>query len=211
MATKLGIYNDALRHCKSRPLASLLEDRKPRHILDSIWNEDFIKGCLEDGYWNFSLRTVAIQAEPAMDPTFGYKFAVLKPDDWIRTQAISADDSFFDPLTNYSDEGNYIFTNFEVFYLRFASLLPEYGMNMGIWPESFTDYCGAKLGLKACKSLTGSMALKDDIDKDMRKALLSAKSIDAMNEPPRFNPINSWNRARMRGRNLGSVNPGRRF
>lgn len=57
MATKLGLYNAALGECGEPELTSLSEDRKPRHLLDSVY-DDVVKYCLEQGQWKHAIRAI---------------------------------------------------------------------------------------------------------------------------------------------------------
>ncbi|HET99682.1 MAG TPA: hypothetical protein ENH89_04810, partial [Aurantimonas coralicida] len=63
MATdQLALYNIALAAVGERSIASLTEGREPRRLLDEIWNRGAgaIEYFLEQGYWNFAIRTVQI-------------------------------------------------------------------------------------------------------------------------------------------------------
>ena len=48
MADKLGVYNGILRELGESRLASLTEDRKPRHEIDNVY-DSLLEHCLEEG------------------------------------------------------------------------------------------------------------------------------------------------------------------
>lgn len=81
MTTQLDIYNGALLHCGERFLASLTEQREPRRLLDRVWSSNGVKTCLEQGQWNFAMRTIQIDYDPSIAPSFGYARAFQKPND----------------------------------------------------------------------------------------------------------------------------------
>lgn len=193
MATKLSIYNNALTsYLGERKLSSLTESRKPRRILDQIWDNDFIKGCLEDGYWNFATRTFSSEYNPSVDPDFGFQYAHDKPADWVRTSAISSDDYFGSPLTAYNDETAYWFTDCDVIYVKIISDDASFGGDLAAWPRSFTDYVEAKLAARASMGMHHSRVLKNEIEAEAMALLKIARSKDAMNDPSRRTPIGSW-------------------
>lgn len=197
MATKLQTYNNALVvHLGERKLASLTENRKPRRLLDQIWDSGFIKEVLEDGLWNFATRTVSSDYSPSIDPDFGFQYAHDKPTDFVRTSAISLDEYFRTPLTEYNDEGEYLYLGAETVYWRYISDDASYGSDLALWPESFSAYAEAKLAKKICRALTQSDSEENNLEKKCEKLLRAAKAKDAMNDPPKFTTTGSWLRSR---------------
>ena len=173
--------------------------QKPRRVLDTIWDDGFVKGCLEDGFWNFATRTFSSEYNPSRDADFGFQYAHDKPADWVRTSAISSNDYFDAPLSQYADEVDAWWTDFDVIYVRIISDDADYGGDLSAWPESFTDYVETKLAAKACMAITRSVTMTQALEKKAEKALKIARNKDAMNDPARYPPVGSWLRAR-RGR-----------
>lgn len=201
-ATQLSIYNNALvKHLGEKKLSSLTENRKPRRVLDTIWDSDFVKSCLEEGYWNFATRTFSSEYNSSIDPDFGYKYAHDKPDDWVKTSGISLDDYFSTPLQRYWDESEYWWTDAEVIYVRMISDDDSYGGDMSSWPESFVDYVEKKLAAEACMAITQSKSKTKDLERMAEVALKNARNKDALNDPPTYPPTGSWVRARRGRRN----------
>lgn len=198
--TQLKLYNGALSYLGERKLSSLTEARASRRALDDVWDGGDFKGLvLENGFWNFAIRTVQIDYDPSIDPGFGYPYAIDKPSDWIRTVAISADEYFVAPLLEYSDEAGYIFSDNETLYMRYISNDDNYGGNLAEWPESFSEYAKAFMAHRASMRLTQSEDKTEYLRKLSEKLLIQARSRDAMNEPPVFSPQGSWVSSR-RGR-----------
>jgi len=200
--TRLQLYNAALRLCGERKLASLTEDREPRHLLDDVWDDGWKDRVLEGGLWKFAMRTQRLDYELSVEPQFGYRRAFLKPSDWIRPNAICTDEYFNEPLLRYQDEGSYIFSDLDEIFVRFVSNHTDYGGDLSNWTGAFGDYAAAYGASKILPKLTSDknrlaavLAPRNGI---LDRALQTARSLDAMNENTRFLPTGTWVRARGR-------------
>lgn len=193
MATKLGLYNAALRHLGEAPLASVSENRASRRTLDAAYADDFVKAVLEAGQWNFASRAVELTYEPSISPTFGYSRAFTQPDDYVRIMAISADEFFTVPLLEYSEEAEHWFCDHDTLYVKYVSNDASYGANLGAWPATFTVYAGFYLAEKVAPTINESKL--GDVVKLCEKAKRDALSKDAMGDPARFLPMGTWTAA----------------
>lgn len=200
-ATKLGLYNGALRLCKERKLSSLTEDRKPRHLLDDAWGDGATTGavrwCLEFGQWTFATRTQELTYSPSVEPDFGYRRAFNQPEDMVRPTAICSDEFLQQPLLRYADERQFWYCDLDVIYISYVSSDAGYGGDLSLWPETFAKLVEAKLAEEICGDLTG--ADSDKVEKSLKEAKTDAKSGDAMRKPTRFAPEGAWNRSRRYG------------
>lgn len=197
MTSKLELYNNALTlHLGERKLSSLTENRKPRRVLDQIWDSGFVKSVLEMGQWNFAIRTVESEYNPDVTPDFGLQYAHDKPTDWVRTVGISLDGFFGQSLLRYEDEQSYIFTDSQTIYLKYVSDDASYGGDLSNWPESMSDYAALQLAALACMPITQSSELREILESKAAKAKRQAASLDGMNGPPKFMPLGSWARSR---------------
>lgn len=202
MASKLGLYNGALREVGERKLASLSENREPRRVLDSAWDAEAVKTCLAAGLWNFATNSIEITHSPSVEPAFGYQYAFDKPSNWVRTVAVCEDERFNSPLLQYQDEGSYWYSDLETIYVRYIDAGTSFGLDYGKWPVNFTSYVEFFLAARICMSLTQNAKKRDDLLTLAEVALTKAKSSDAMDEPTKFLPPGSWSTAR-HGRGLG--------
>ena len=204
MATKLGLYNGALRALGETPLVSVSESRVARRVLDSVYDNDFINKVLENGQWNFAARASELTYEPSITPAFGYRKAFVKPGDFIRTMAISSSEYFDPPLLQYTDEIAYWFCELETLYVKYVSNDASYGGNLAAWPGSFTTYAEFYLAAAAAPSINGDKL--GDVVKQRERALTEAQSKDAMAEPAKFQPTGTWAGARRgNGRGYGWI------
>jgi hypothetical protein len=203
---KLSLYNGALRLLGERKLASLTEAREPRRILDSIWDGGAVNFCLEQGQWNFAIRTYELDYNSAIAPTFGYIRGFTVPSDSIRTVGVCSDPYFRVPLLQYTEEAGIIYCDLDKIYLRFVSNDTSYGNDYSLWPETFKRYVESYMALEACESITGSAGKYDKLFSITRKRLTDAKAKDAMKDPTAFPPMGTWAKSRIgrHSRGLGS-------
>jgi hypothetical protein len=188
MATVLGLYNGALRKLGEPRLASVSDETKGRRALDSAYAE-IVKWCLEQALWNFAMRTVEAEADPSATTSFGYTYVFAKPDDWIRTSALTTDEYGRCPLLDYDDVTDYWLADTDPIYVRYVSNHADYGMDLGRWPESFNQFVQCALAHEVCEDITGSDSRKENLKKDMIRAKRDAANKDAMNQPAtRFPP-----------------------
>jgi len=197
--TKLALYNGALRILGERKLASLTENREPRRVLDGIWDAGAQRYCLEQGQWDFAMRTAAIDYTASITPSFGYQRAFEKPSDFVRLCGMASDEYFNSPLTAYTDEAGYWFADLDVLYVRYISDDTSYGLDLSLWPETFIRYVETYLAAEACMRIMQNQTAAERLEQRLRKRLTDARSKDAMGGPAQFMPQGSWSRARTGG------------
>lgn len=201
MATKLSVYNNALvKHLGERKLNLLTDVRKSRRVLDTIWDSDFVKGCLEDGQWNFATKSVVIDFDPDIITDSGLKYAFTKPSDWVRTVKLSTDQYFNNNLLDYEDEDQNIYSDEQSIYMKYVSDDNAYGMDLTNWPQSFTNYAETKLAREGSMAITQDRELQILLIQKEDKALSKARSKDALNEPMKTKQFSSWVGSRFSGR-----------
>lgn len=206
MTTKLELYNNALLLLGHSTLADLTEDNEARRILDTTWDNDFVRLVLEAGMWRFAFRSQKLTPEPSITPAFGYINGYQKGSDWVRTAAICHDEYFDNPLLRYHDEVDIIYADEEEIFVRFVSDDAAFGGDLSIWPLGFQTYAEAELAGKIARKLTSDkdtiIFLYGDPHRPnsgyIEKTLKEAKSRAAAKDPTRFFPPGSWTTARGR-------------
>ncbi len=209
MTSKLTIYNGALTVLGERRLQTVTENREPRLKLDTIWDNDMVKRVLQHGQWKFALRAVELEASPSVTPTFGYQFAFDIPVDHIRTIGIASDEYFSNPLTAYSVEAQWWFSDAEKIYVQYVSSDVQFGQDYSLWPENFTEYVEHYMAMKVAPRITGLQFNAQGLKKMVKDTLLEAKSTDAMESPAKFAPRGGWAQSRQ-GFRSGSTERGNR-
>lgn len=195
-ATQLGIYNGALLALGERRLSSVAEDTEARRELDGAY-ADVLAECLAAGGWNFAMETVQVDADTGVTPSFGFRNVFAKPSDWVRTHALSDDEYFGAPLTQYYDDVNFWSSDANPIYVRYVSNDTGLGLEMTRWPRMFTRFVELELAVRVCERLTQNTSLRERLEKDRDKARRTALNHDTMNEAqPKFMPSGSFTRSR---------------
>ena len=200
MTTRLELYNRALRYVGQPKIASLSEESESRYVLDDVWDEGAIDSCLEQGLWNFAMRTISLSYSPSVTTPFGYSRAFDIPSDWIRTYQLSIDENFITPLDDFQEATGYWLCNFDDIYIRYVSNDSEYGNDLSRWPKSFERYVAMYMANEASPRLRANGSESDRLDKDLERALYDAKAKDAVNTGTKYPPKGAWVLAR-RGSN----------
>lgn len=203
MTTKLAVYNGALQHLDTEALASLSEEGKKRRALDTAY-DGIVEWCLEQGNWNFATRSAEVEASPSLDTTFGYAYVFEKPDDWIRTAALTHDEYGRSPVLDYEDRTDYWLADVTPIYTWWVSNDADYGLDLGRWPETFTTFVEYALAHKTCGVITGSKSDKDTLYKKMIRAKRDALNKDALAQPVTKFPPTGRLVATRTGNGLGS-------
>jgi len=197
MADQLSIYNGALTIVGERKLANLSENRPNRYKLDDVWDNDIIDRMMHLGMWNFAARSVELQADNSVTPSFGHRFAFQKPEsDFIRTIQVCYDEYFVLPITRYTDEGQWIFCDTEQIYFQYVSSDNEFGADFSLWPPNFTEMVEHYMAYKAGPRMIGLDISERTLESKWERSLLKAKSSDAMESPAKFSPKGGWAHSR---------------
>lgn len=208
MATdRLKLYNGALQIIGDRRLANLSENVKSRHELDAVWQDGGVQYCLEQAQWNFAMRTSKMTYDPDVDPAFGYRYAFGKPSDWVNTSAVCQDEYYNEPLKQYADEIGWWFADITPIYVKYVSNNEEFGMNLGNWPYSFTEFVKHYFASKIVMTITSDKQKQQTLlgppgrpEKGLLGfSLLTAKNRDAMAKPPQKPAQGGWSKARQGG------------
>lgn len=196
MTDQLSLYNGALVKLGQPRLASLTDESTARRALDFAYAKT-VKACLEAGLWNFAMRFASATESPSVDTTLGYRYVFDKPNDWLRTAAITVDAHGKVPLLEYDDRTDYWLADISTIYVRYVSNDEDYGLDLGRWPESFVIYVETALAVATCEELTRSTSKLEKLEKDADKAWKKASNRDVMNEPvTKFPPVGRLVRSR---------------
>lgn len=200
--TQLAAFNRALMILGESPLTDLdeAEDREAGRVLLAIWDDGAVKACLEQGQWNFAIRSSLLEYNPSITPSFGYNYAFDMPDDWVRWAAICIDSRYRTPYDLYQIENDFLFCDQEQLYVRYVSDDTSYGFAYGLWPESFKQYVGSYLAARACYTLGKNENTLMRAEEYMRNCKYDARNKDILQEPSRTRQAGSVVRARRNSR-----------
>lgn len=197
MATKLSLMNGALLELGHRPLADTGEAVEAGRDLNRVYSQ-VLEECLAAGSWNFATETIQADADTGVTPAFGFTEVFAKPSDWVRTVAVSDDERFTYPLTQYYDDDSYWSADNTPIYVRYVSDDTGMGLDLNRWPAQFTRFVELELAARVAPRVAQSQA--EEVQGKRDKARRRALNQDAMNEAnPKFPPAGNWTRSRWGG------------
>lgn len=195
MATKLGLYQGALRELGEGRLSGLAESRKPRYLLDDVY-EAALKFCLEQASWNFAMRQVKIDYNSDYSTNFGRSRVFDKPEDWVRTFSLCYDEHFHNPIVDIQDRTDYWLTDCDTIYVEYVSNDEDYGLDLNRWPSTYELYVQRELANRIHNDVKGQQP-DGNFMKLVNMAKRDAMAKDAMNDGgPKIKPAGSWVRSR---------------
>lgn len=198
-ATKLKLINAALAELGNREIGDTGDAVEDARVMTRFY-DDVVEDCLTAGSWNFAMETIQADADTGVTPSFGYGMVFAKPTDWLRTIAVSGDEYFSYPLTEYVDDVNYWSADLTPIYVRYVSNDTGLGLELTRWPRTFQRYVELELAYRTCERLTQNATKREAIEKIRDRARRNALGQDAMNQAqPQFPPPGSWTLSR-RGR-----------
>ncbi|TCL70650.1 hypothetical protein [Rhizobium sp. BK251] len=198
MASRLAIYQGALRLLGPSELSSLTEDIVVKRKLDSAWGPS-VDFMLEQGLWNFAIRSVALQPDEDVQPLFGFDYAYSKPDDWVRTASISPYVDYREGIREFEDQTGYWYTSHTPIYVQYVSNDPAYGWNVGAWRQSFSKALETYLAFECGLPISSDKGNRNDLYTLFEQRLQNAKTKDAVDERVREKPPGKWTRSRNTG------------
>lgn len=190
MTTKLRLYNEALLALGMRKLSGLTETVEPRRVLDDAYT-GFVDTVLSNGNWKFALRSVHLDYDTDITPTFGHDRVFTKPSDYVRFSIIATDEFYTTPLLEMEEDGDYFYASVDEVYLKYVSNDSSYGADLSEWPESVAKY-GALLLAETVRRRIAPDVDKDELERDVQKALSKAQTHDALSIPTTFMKQGTW-------------------
>lgn len=194
--TKLSLYNGALRLLGQSRLATLTDVSEGRRLLDDAWAADVVRTCLARGPWQFASRTVMLDPSPSESTSFGYANVYTKPDDWVKTIALTSDAFLDRQIMRVHEDGSNWYTDEDPIYLRYVSDDTNYGRDYSRWSEGFIKYVEASLASEIALALTHDDKVADRAEKKQSEALLDAQNENAMGQPSKSLLPGAWAAAR---------------
>ena len=191
------IYNDALIIMGLDEITTNTDDSNRRTKLDRVLDAGIVSDELEDTSWIFSTTSTKSQYDPSVEPAWGYRRAHQKPTDMHRIDGIFYDEYMQQPLKEYKDEGDWIFTDQDEYYLQYVS--DSFLVNPAQWPTYFKRLIAGRMANDASPSLRNEGADFTIANAIYEKRKSSAMANDSMQSPPRRLSNGRWAGSRFRG------------
>lgn len=193
MATKLGIWNEALGILGRMPVSDTGATDEPGRVLTDLWTR-VPQMCLEANNWNSAIERVQLQ-QTDTPPAFGYEYFYQLPRDWSRICRVNTTGDEREVFEDWAEEQDKIGTNASTIYLWYIS--SQVDNRVGKWSQALADYVAAEMAVRAAPRL-GPKLMEYAIDERKRRRRF-AMSTDAQMAPPkRFTP-GSWVKSRLGG------------
>jgi hypothetical protein len=106
-------------------------------------------------------------------------------------------------LLQFLEEGSFWLADVNVIYVKYVSKNVTHGLDMSLWPASFTRFVEAYLALQVVGKITTDEARVKEVQALFKHWRKEARSTDAMAEPTRFPPQGGWVTARTGGGRRG--------
>lgn len=191
-ASKLIIYNAALRLISARPVGSVGDGSKNDDVLGDLY-DTVLRDLLAAGNWKFAKKTAALVINGTA-PAAGYDYAWDLPSDWVRT--IGAWDN--DAKTGHLDYDEEIVDSTQTLvcdidstgsvYIEYVYLITDTTQHSAKFDKALIF----ALAQAAAVPIANSNTIEDQMAKKARQALLSALSVDSLNVTPDRRPKGSW-------------------
>ena len=197
MASQTDICNQALVKVGASRITSLSDDTRQARTLNAIYA---VKRDAElaANPWTFAIKRASIPAS-SIAPTFGWARAFPLPSDYLAMVEVGEDYTFYNSNTGAlfaietdANGGVAILTdqtsplNIRYIY-RVATA--------GLFSPLFVESLACRLAAEICEELTQSQSKKEALWKERTQAVREARRINAIEQPPRINPPQSWERA----------------
>ena len=174
--TSISISNKSLIKCGATTIASFTEGSHEANVCSAMY--DMVKkGLLYYTFWNFANKKVELNllAETPID--LSYTKAHSIPGDVIKIKGIF--DSQGETITEYTVEGQKIYSNEDTVFLEFVEDMEEQ-----YFPVFFIEALVAKMAYEINEAITGIGTLSDRLLNDFNIKLRAARIADGQEQPP---------------------------
>lgn len=189
MASIVGIANSALIKLGASTITALPDGSK-NSILAAEQYDKTRRQLLREHPWNCAIGRAKL-GQLSDAPAFEFDHAYQLPTDWLRTLNVS-DNTGGLGEPEYHIEGNTIVSSADDIYLKYVKDLSD----PNVMDASFREALAFALAADLCIALTASNTLKEQMDKGKTDALLSARSIDSIEDWPEQEEESSWTTCR---------------
>lgn len=181
MPSVVDVVNRALDKLGYGAITSLSDGTKAANLADRTW--PIVRDqMLRDNPWNFAVkRTTTAPLSEA--PSWGFSYQHELPSDLLRLLEVRDLSS-----GEYQVEGSTVLTDESVLYIRYIAQITD----PNAYDSLFIEALSAKLALEMCEELTQSNTKKRVLAEEYREALVRARGVDAVENPPTVFEEDLW-------------------
>lgn len=174
--TSISISNKSLIKCGATTIASFTEGSHEANVCSAMY--DMVKkGLLYYTFWNFANKKTELNLLAETPVDLSYTRAHSIPGDVIKIKGIF--DSQGETVTDYSVEGQKIYSNEDTVFLEFVEDMEEQ-----YFPVFFIEALVAKMAYEINEAITGIGTLSDRLLNDFNIKLRAARIADGQEQPP---------------------------
>ena len=180
MATKLEIYNDALRLVGDLRLVSTSDDVEARYALDNAWSRAVLF-CAAQANWPHAYNSTSVNlSADASSPGYNKSYTI-DSSDWLRTVAVSLDQHFSVGAHFHEALGKlFLNTSASTAYVRYIDRTYLGDTYISTWSEMFCSVVAHRLAFEVCERLTQDPQKAQGIYQLFAEVLNLAKSQHAL-------------------------------
>jgi hypothetical protein len=195
VADKTGIINVALRRIGESRIVNLDSDTSKEARAARDLYEEARDDLLRSHPWNFALKRKKL-AQLATSPVFGWEYGYGLPADWIRTVSVYPFDGYDSTNCEYRMETQDIsgtptrvlLANSNQIYMRYVAQIA----NVALMAPDFREALAMRLARDLSVAMQKSSSVYEMMDKQYRRALSNAQSVDGMEDHPESFREGSW-------------------
>jgi hypothetical protein len=200
MASKLSIFNAALRLLGERSLGAVGEPTEPGRILRDLWPHT-LRFCISQHTWRFAAKYAEL-TDTAIPEAYGLAGGFNKPEDFIRLLAAASDVEMETPVQDLYEFQKHFRSDVDTLHIWYVAA-PDPCQDEYDWPEPFVEYVHYYLAARAAPHIQSGLipqAAQAQSDEDgrvsgggylgigMQSALQAAITFDTANGPQQFLP-----------------------
>lgn len=189
------IYNDALTILGKDKLVVGSDDSPYRSFMDTAVDSGIVSSILEEGFWGFASTTTKSSYDTGVTPDFGPSYAHAYPSDMHSIIGIYVDEDLQVPLEHYQDEGDYIYSYHQEYYIQYVK--NTFLTDPSSWPTVFKRYVAAQIANDIVILAGGD---PNKVETELQRRKQKAESWDVQQSPPRKLSRGKWSGARISGR-----------
>lgn len=185
MASVVGICNSALIKLGASTIMSLTDASKNAQLCNEQY-EKVREDLLRAHPWNFATMRAKL-ARLATAPAFQFSYAYQLPADWLRTVSVHDNDGGAGAVA-YRVEGRTLLSDAEDLYLRYVGGVDD----PNEMPVSFREVLAWRLAGDLSQAVTQSTTVQETMLRGFDRAMVAARSVDAIEDFPEQPPESAW-------------------
>lgn len=185
MASVAGICNSALIKLGATTIMSLTEGSRNANLCLEQYDK-LRDDVLRAHVWNFATQRTRL-AQLAASPAFGLAHAYQLPADWLRTVTVHDNDAGAGAV-RYRIEGRRILTDAAGIWLKYIGRIND----ANEMDASFREALAWKVAIDLAVPITQSTTALREAEEGFRRALVKARSVDAIEDFPDTLPESDW-------------------